>query len=73
MYHSLLREVGFISDQDEDHVFVAVVFYILHPSANAAEGFFPGQIEDDKGGSWGSVIWTSDSSELLLASGVPDL
>lgn len=45
--HALLREVGFIANQYQNDIFVAVVFNVLNPAADIAESFFPGQVEHD--------------------------
>ena len=71
--HALLREVSFIANQDENNIFVAVVFDVLDPTTDIAKSFFPGQVEHDQGGSRGPVIRSSDSSKLLLTSSVPNL
>lgn len=71
--HPLLHKIAFVANQNQNHIAVAVIFYVLNPPRHISEWFFAGYIENNQSSSWRTVVWSCDGFEFLLTCSVPDL
>lgn len=73
MDHPFLGQIGFVSDEYQDNILVAVVLDVFDPATDTAESFLAGQVENHEGGCGGSVIRAGDGAEFLLTGSIPNL